>query len=62
MVTIQQLGCLRLLHLLLKRELVKILLNYTENLVNTGILIEVLFNCKNDLAKYSLVHLPRALI
>jgi hypothetical protein len=46
----------------LKRELVKILLNYTENLVNTGILIEVLFNCKKDLAKYYLVHLPRALI
>ena len=62
MVTIQQLGCLRLLHLLLKRELVKIFLNYTENLDNTGILIEVLFNCKKDLAKYSLVHLPRALI
>lgn len=62
MVTIQQLGCLRLLHLLLKRELVKILQNYSENLIITGILIEVLLNCKKDLTKYSLVYLPRALI
>jgi hypothetical protein len=43
MVTTQQLGCLWLLYLLLKRKSVKILLNYTENLINTGFPIGVLF-------------------
>jgi hypothetical protein len=53
----------QLLHLLLKRKSVKILLNYTENLISTGFPIEVLFKHQQDLAKYSLVYLLiRALI